>query len=551
MSEQLPPQDSDPRQYARPNDHWECGYAAEGKPCRLGPDRRGNCRATAECLPILEKKEGESKGRWRCTRGGGACSEGPLPDGRCGRQLIKCSPRPTLRCWRGRITLAVVAASLGCLLIFVGGFWRGGFLNRGPLSLAHSGEAFHYAFAGTNKNVHETCGACHKAGAGGLGGILSAAWHADPAPLEFNKLTEGTSGKMTAIDASCQKCHVQHLRHRDELAVGLSCSNCHEEHRGPGRMALPNDDRCATCHADADDLAESRERTMLAGFIPSAPGRAVASSFEWRHPEFRVQALHLRDTNTLRFNHSLHLTSPTVTKLSAGRAVDCVQCHRQDASGEYVRGVNFNQNCQECHSLQFDAETPELHLPHGQPGFVSAFLRTLPKQYADLAARAGTSDPVEQNRFAQARARRLLEQFSSGEELEKRIFFSNSTLGPQRRVGTVEGSTPALYSGCAYCHEVNADSLGKPRVTKPIMTERWLSHGGFNHAKHVTTACVQCHDAVQSRETSDVIIPTKRSCAKCHSGEGGVVDSCITCHNFHTKSNEAVASASNLSKSTN
>ena len=536
MSEQLPPQDSNARQYARPNDNWVCGYAAEGKACRLGPDQRGTCRAASECAPVLEKKEGEAKGRWKCTRGGGPCAEGPLPDGRCGQPPLQCSPRPTLRWWRGRITMAVVAASVATLLIFVGGFWRGNFLNRGPISYAHDGPAFQELYAGTNR-VHETCGACHKAAARGLRGLVAAAWHADPSPLEFHKLTRFEETKTTskAIDMACQKCHREHALHREGIPVTMGCSTCHEEHRGPARMALPDDTRCAACHGDPDVFVETRSKIALAGFVPGPVDRGLASNFEGLHPTFRIHEYRLKDTNTLRFNHALHLTKPSVTSLSGGRAMECVQCHRPDASGDYVRGVAFEMDCSKCHSLQFDVETPELRLPHGNPEFVSAFLRSLPRQYADFAARSGVANAGEQNRIAHEKVRRLFEHVSSGEELEKRILFSNSTIGPQRRIGTVEGAPPAIYAGCAYCHEVKANIAGKAEVTKPIVTERWLQHGEFNHRKHATMACADCHNAAQSSETADIIVPTKNSCANCHSPAGGVEHSCATCHNFHTK----------------
>ena len=111
MSEQLPPQDFGSQHYERPNQKWICGHACEGQSCRLGPSHRGHCRATAECVPVLEKAEGEAKGRWRCTRAGGACENGPLPDGSCCRPVARCSPVPTLRTVRGRATWAVVAAT--------------------------------------------------------------------------------------------------------------------------------------------------------------------------------------------------------------------------------------------------------------------------------------------------------------------------------------------------------------------------------------------------------------------------------------------------------
>jgi hypothetical protein len=48
--------------------------------------------------------------------------------------------------------------------------------------------------------------------------------------------------------------------------------------------------------------------------------------------------------------------------------------------------------------------------------------------------------------------------------------------------------------------------------------------------------CNVCHHALQSRETSDVLMPTKANCVTCHSPEGKIVAECITCHTYHAPS---------------
>ena len=75
-------------------------------------------------------------------------------------------------------------------------------------------------------------------------------------------------------------------------------------------------------------------------------------------------------------------------------------------------------------------------------------------------------------------------------------------------------------------------------ITKPVMIERWLPHAHFSHAKHATVAsCRECHvAAASSRLTSDVLIPAKESCVRCHSA-GGIArkaSECATCHLYHS-----------------
>jgi hypothetical protein len=544
MSERLPPPESDSPNYERPNQKWTCGHAAEGKPCRLGPDHRGRCQTTSECVPVLETKPGETKGRWRCTRPGGSCESGPLPDGRCCRPVARCSPVPTLRTWRGRITRAVVAATCAALLIVAGSPpLRNRFFNPGGLSTAHSGEAF-AKFHGDTNRIDHTCAACHSVGAAGLSGIVDAAWKSSPGPLDLKALVDTGHAEMTTIDGACLKCHTHHLLHQPNTVRDLSCSFCHAEHRGSGPMALPTDAHCARCHGDAAVMAAAAEKgsklpaTQFEKVNASSPRppegyTKVIHSFAGDHPEFQVLAGKATDSNTLRFGHALHLTGDTIPQLPGGKKLDCAYCHQPDATGAYFRPVNFQNNCQVCHSLQFDPEAPGLTLPHGDPNHVIAFLHSLPKQYSDYAARSGITQPEAQRQYVQEKLQRLQTRMVAGEDLEKSVFFNRSGSGPMTQVGAVSGATRALYPGCASCHDVKAGSDGRPEMTLPQMPARWLWHGRFDHSKHARMACTECHPASQSKSTADIILPGKDSCASCHSPRGGAKDSCITCHQYH------------------
>ena len=514
MSEQLPAPHFDAQNYARPNQNWICGHACEGSACRLGPDEKGRCRATAECKPVLETKPGETKGRWRCTRPGGACGSGPLPDGSCCRPIAKCSPVPTLRVWRGRATVAVIAASCAALLILLGNPpWRNRFISPGEISSAHSGAAF-TSLAATN-HLNQNCGACHVAGNSGPHGMVHAALKADPGILDLEKLATAKQARPTVIDESCLKCHAGRNIHRSD-APPISCSFCHVEHQGKV-MAATMDANCDFCHGNAATMAVSR----------SVP---VIHHFATDHPQFRFITEKRRDPDTLKFNHSLHLTGTTIPKLPDGHKLDCNFCHPPDAAGAFMRPVSFEKNCRVCHSLQFDPETPDLTLPHGSAEFVSAYLRSLPKQYSDLAVKKNAADA---NGFVQQKLAALRTQFGSGEDLERRIFFSTATFGPEAQIGTLSGSTRAVFPGCAYCHEVKTSAAGSPEITKLVMPERWLAHANFNHAKHAAVSCAQCHDAVHSKVTADIILPPKETCEVCHSPRGGVADDCAECHNYH------------------
>ena len=514
MSGQLPAPDFDAQSYARPNQNWICGHACEGNACRQGPDAHGRCRATAECKPVLETKPGETKGRWRCTRPGGECESGPLPDGSCCRPIAKCSPVPTLRVWRGRMTLAVIAASCAVLLIILGNPpWRNNFISPGEISMPHSGAAF-AALAVTN-HLNESCGACHVAGNSGPNGMVQSALHAKPGILDLKQLALAAAAEPTAIDGSCLNCHAGRNIHQPD-APAVSCSFCHAEHQGKV-MAATTDANCDFCHGDATKMAVSRTTPVIHHFAED-------------HPQFRFITEKLRDPDTLKFNHTLHLTGATIPNLPGGGKLDCSFCHQPDAAGAFMKPVAFEKNCRVCHSLQFDPATPQLQLPHGSAEFVSAFLRSLPKQYLDLAGKENIAD---ENGFVQQKLAGLRAQFGSGEDLERRVFFSTATAGPEAQIGTLSGATRAIFPGCAYCHAVKDSGAGSLEITKPVLPERWLTQAKFNHAKHLNIACAQCHDAVHSRDTSDILLPPKETCAACHSPQGGVMDACAECHTYH------------------
>jgi len=259
----------------------------------------------------------------------------------------------------------------------------------------------------------------------------------------------------------------------------------------------------------------------------------VIHHFASDHPQFRFLADHWRDPDTLKFNHALHLAGAAIPALPNGRKLDCAFCHQPDAAGAFMVPVNFEKNCRVCHSLQFDPETPGLQLPHGRAEMVSAFLHSLPRQYADFATRNGITEAGAQSQFVQSKLEHLQREFGSGEALSQRVFLSTSTAGPAMQIGTLTGPTRAVFPGCAYCHEVKTSGNGEVQVTPPVIFERWLAHANFNHAKHLGLACEKCHDAIHSQDTADVLLPVRETCLECHSPRGGVADTCATCHTYH------------------
>jgi hypothetical protein len=465
------------------------------------------------------------------------------------------------------------------------------FYNPGPISQNHA-------------SFKNDCAACHQTRHGNPLNVLSTQSIATAINERFTpdtlssavstfseRLLRGVS--FNEIDRSCLKCHVGHDLHqpdfqtmalrdfRKEIAVvhTESCSSCHREHVGNMAMKLPTSRECAACHDDASRMSNSLERvaiksepvsrvaitrTLRDGLIHFIPPhtldseKTVFKDFAGRHPDFEYETKGLRDPDVLKFNHRLHL-GPTVGQLG-GQSLDCSFCHKLAPEGHIYQQISFNTSCLPCHSLQFDPENPELKLPHGDVDEVRAFLRSLSFQYTQLAVRK-TKTKADADVYVARQMLRLKERIRNGEDFERQIFY---TVNPYKAGGMRE---QASFPGCAYCHEVKARLDGAPLITRPVMADRWLNHGRFTHLKHTQIDCSDCHRAAQSKDTADILMPSKASCAECHRPpgqplksvaaqivpltpdrsltekqrhEGGAPSECITCHTFHASPKVAV-----------
>jgi hypothetical protein len=436
----------------------------------------------------------------------------------------------TLHPWRrARVIVSLLTIFGGLLAIFV--FPRCGretFFNAGKISANHA--------------AFETrCDSCHDKGAamGNFRQTLRARFHQG---VEF-----------AVIDRKCESCHQQHTFHEANVIENRSCSACHQEHRGPGPMKTVASVQCAICHNNSTTMTASAQKGMQ--LSPAAFYRHIHSSQQvalelprppqgftktfpsfWDgHPEFQLKTMNARDPDVLRFNHQRHFAAdiPPVN----GQQLDCNYCHKPQPDGRFFQRITFAANCQACHSLQFDSKNPELRVPHGDVDLVRTFLRTLPAQYADYARLKKGIRENEVGNFVAQQIRQLREQFHSGEELERAVFFTTNPYKPQEKTGA---AVRANFTGCAFCHDVKQARNAAPVITKPILIDRWMVRSDFNHAKHQTDPktqkpldCNICHQAMQSRDTADVLMPAKANCITCHSPQGKVVAECITCHKYH------------------
>jgi hypothetical protein len=425
------------------------------------------------------------------------------------------------------VSISVFALTIAGLLVGFFGPARSAFISPGAVSRQHSGDEFardmrQAAIAGDN------CAGCHGAARHGPRGWLSEASMATPGPLELRKLASVQRTNMTTIDQACQRCHTRHNSHHPNVLKAFSCSACHQEHVGSGPMPATDSANCVECHGDAQTMEASFRKAPT----PEGGPQQAIRSFADDHPDFAVHVRKRKDANTLKFNHERHFRNDI--PMVAGKKLDCVFCHKPDATGIHHLPVSYETNCKQCHALQFDASAPDLLLPHGEPASVRAFLRSLPTQYADLGRKTrGITDEEKLKDFVLKQLSQMREQALAGDNFEQQVFFSADREAPTQNVAGLGEQGRVKFPGCAKCHEVKKVPEAAPSVTRPVLPARWLVESRFHHAKHSDIACAQCHAVTRSQATADILLPHKETCVACHSPKGGVVDACIACHTYH------------------
>lgn len=376
-----------------------------------------------------------------------------------------------------------------------------------------------------------------------------------------DRFTHGVA--FDSIDKNCEACHLKQDNrsfafHEPNVVKNRSCSVCHQEHRGPGPIQQVASFQCASCHDNAATMEASEQKGMQlnwAGFQrhphppqqivfelprPARGYTQVFASFWDGHPEFQLKRETMPDPDVLKFNHQRHFAAD-IPPLN-GRKLECIYCHQPDSEGRYNnQRITFVGQCQVCHSLQFDPMNPELSLPHGSTTAVRGFLQTLPTQYAELAVKKELRKPDEIKNFVTRQMLQLRARVLSGENFEHQVFFVADPYKPQPGTGPRER---ASFYGCALCHDVQPVANAAPFIAKPIFVDRWMTQVNFDHTKHTSVQCNDCHHATQSRLTSDVLMPGIASCVTCHSPKGKVAAECITCHSYHAPASVTVTDLS-------
>ena len=363
-------------EYARPNQPFRCGWADEGHACPLGPTKWGLCRSARECAPY---KQGDT---WLCARtkaSGGACEQGPLPDGTCCSPIQRCQPVRNVLSKRGIISLCAFALAVGVGFIMLGARGRRDVASPGDLSAQH-------------RQLAQRCQDCHIAGDGNLSDWIHVAMDGEAARQQSQlclnchhelgehamqphgssteTLEDLTSASKSAPEDGSSEMLVNVAKRifgsptdthgsQTETHVQLGCATCHKEHHGDRSLTDLTNRQCQVCHASS------------------------FQSFAVGHPEFDNYVYKRR--SRIYFDHvshyGQHFVEPVTHDLSEGQARktqsatpaadtllpdrtaaeskshSCSSCHVADTSGRYMLVRDFRQSCASCHQDQIEDDT--------------------------------------------------------------------------------------------------------------------------------------------------------------------------------------------------
>ena len=309
--------------YERPQQPFRCGRSRRWqKSCWQGPSVDGGCGGKFECRPALQGD------RYICRRpahAGGACEQGPLPNGQCCNQRPACIPQATLRQRRGHyVLMAFILPAL--VLIALANFYEPSIksphvgIDPGPLSRVHQ------EFIGA-----QGCQTCHDDQHPTLPGMVNSLF----TDSSINQACESCHG----FSGRGQQAHNRIFPDRTDLTA-TQCLDCHSEHNGDNNLVPElSDTQCGqACHAQP------------------------FTSFTASHPAF-AENFPSETAGSIRFDHSRHFKKYFPQQYRGAppeiidRAKQCVSCHSVEQATREVKPRSYGEICASCHDQSLTGST--------------------------------------------------------------------------------------------------------------------------------------------------------------------------------------------------
>ena len=195
----------------------------------------------------------------------------------------------------------------------------------------------------------------------------------------------------------------------------------------------------------------------------------------------------------MRFSHASHVGRALEHE---DRALDCSGCHTPDVAGKNMRPIDFEENCQACHSLSFDLrfDRQAMHVDPVEMRrdllefYAEVELREVVEDVGRLARRRPGMSPSEARRAAALAAAKAM------------VVRADAFLMDREKPGA-----------CAQCHAVLGQDAedGGHRLAAVALSNAWMPKGEFLHATHGPFPCGRCHPAAAVYDAS--LLPEART----------------------------------------
>jgi hypothetical protein len=382
-----------------------------------------------------------------------------------------------------------------------------------------------------------------------------AAWESGPLASAHHTMTndcQSCHGKPFEVvqDDKCIVCHMETKAHADPVKYPLPeiaaarCAHCHRDHNGDTGLVRADQELCSDCHRNLSERVHGNTQLADVGdFGTDHPQFKVLipawdAQGQYRPERVSMDKVPLTETSGLKFPHAKHLAAEGLKTLDGVKHLDCVNCHTPQPGGALIAPIDFEAHCQTCHRLDFDLRMPDRQVVHGKVADVQYML----SEFYSKVALEGGYDDVSAPVTVRQRRRPGQPAVTAQEQRDALAWARNKAL---EVTDTLFGSRT-----CTVCHTVTKDPAATQAgwVVAPVrVSGSWYEKASFNHAKHATMACKDCHQAQLSLSSADLLIPAIGSigsrsvdppfaCRDCHGGEHDkqlLGSTCIDCHGFH------------------
>ena len=338
-----------------------------------------------------------------------------------------------------------------------------------------------------------------------------------------------------------------------DYEIGNDCADCHKEHSATDSITRTDQAGCTSCHSDMDKAGFDSELRPATDFLDDHPSFMLSmheweASEGWQNTRVALSTDGIQENSNLIFPHDVHMSEEGIDGMQGVEILSCSDCHEPEKGGMQMKAVTMEQHCSDCHQLTFDLDRPDRVVPHGSP---PDLMRTLREYYAyrflngDNEAEApkqagGIASPSvrEARRPGRVARPKVISDMIVNANAD-----SSATMTEQANAyidARVAQAASSLFEKqtCTICHEISkSGDSAVPWEVKPVkLNEDWMPLAEFSHGSHENMQCSGCHDAVNSTESSDVLMPDITSCRDCHGGEDStnlLQSNCVTCHAFH------------------